>query len=131
MRQATTLDWRSKGLNADDGKAIACLISSGALASLQTLWLNHNQIGDAGMIAFAEALKPNSNFPMGALASLKELYIGGNQIGDSGMKAFSAVLSSGALDTLTYLYLYNNPASNSAKDTMKAVASNRSISLSI
>ena len=65
VRQATVLDWQGKGLNDDDCKAIACLISKGALASLTVLHLELNQIGDAGMIAFSEALKPNSNFPMG------------------------------------------------------------------
>jgi hypothetical protein len=81
-------------------KAFSSALSSGALASLQTL-----SFGDA--------------------------YLGGNNIGDEGMKAFSSALSSGSLASLQSLFLYNNPASNSAKDTMKAVASNRSISLYI
>ena len=75
--------------------------ASGALGSLQQLWLQGNQIGDAGMIAFAEALKPNSNFPMGSLASLTRLDLSINQIGDEGMKAFSTALSSGSMGKLT------------------------------
>jgi hypothetical protein len=46
VRQATTLDWNNKGLNDDDGKAIACLISSGSLGSLQELWLHTNPASD-------------------------------------------------------------------------------------
>ena len=67
VKGATTLDWGSKGLNDDDCKVIAWLVCSGALGGLTKLSLSYNQIGDAGMIAFSEALKPNSNFPMGAL----------------------------------------------------------------
>ena len=77
------------------------------------------------MVVFSSAVS------RGALASLKKLYLHYNQIGHEGMKAFSLALSSGSLNSLTNLYLSNTPASNSAKDTMKAVASNRSISLSI
>ena len=67
MRQATTLYWFSKGLNDDNVKAIACLISSGALPNLVNLQLNYNQIGDTVMIAFADAIKPTDEFPMGAM----------------------------------------------------------------
>ena len=124
VRQATNLNWRSKGLNADDGKAIACLISSGSLDKLTWLGLWDNQIGDEGIKAFSSALSS-------ALATLTWLDLDSNQIGDEGMKAFSGALSSGALGSLLELEIGNNPASNSAKDTMKAVASSRGISLSI
>ena len=60
-----------------------------------------NQIGDSGMIAFADAIKPTAEIPMGALASLG------------------------------WLYLVNNPASDSAKNAVKAVASSRGINLTI
>ena len=52
------------------------------------------------MIAFSDALKPKSNFPMGALATLTYLDLESNQLGDEGMKAFSTALSSGALPSL-------------------------------
>ena len=101
MRQATTLYWYSKGLNDDHVKAIACLISSGALPNLVDLRLSSNKIGDTGMIAFADAIKPTDEFPMGALASLTKLWLNHNQIGDEGMHAFSAAISSGSMGKLT------------------------------
>ena len=75
------------------------------MGSLQKLYLNGNQIGGAGMAAFAEALKPN---PSGALATLTRLDLRYNQIGDEGMKVFSTALSSGALGSLTLLGLDGN-----------------------
>jgi len=53
--------------------------------------------------------------------------IDNNKIGNEGMKAFSIALSSGALASLQYLHLNNNPASDTAKNTMKVVASSRGI----
>jgi hypothetical protein len=47
------------------------------------------------------------------------------------MEAFSAALSSGALGSLEKLLLGGNLASDSAKNAVKAVASSRSINLTI
>ena len=108
----------------DEGmKAFSSALSSGSLASLETLGLHNNKIGDEGMKVFSTALSS------GALASLKGISLNGNQIGHEGMKAFSTSLSNGSLNSLTNLYLHNNPASDTAKNTMKAVASNRNIYL--
>ena len=110
----------------DEGMmAFSTSIASGSLASLEQLGLQSNQIGDEGMKAFSTALSS------GSLASLKGISLNGNQIGHEGMKAFSTSLSNGSLNSLTNLYLHNNPASDTAKNTMKAVASSRGIYLSI
>jgi Leucine-rich repeat (LRR) protein len=104
---------------------------SGALASLQYLWLHHNQIGDEGMKAFSSALSS------GALASLHILYLNNNQIGDAGMKAFSAALSSESRMKLTLLYLSGNQIGSAGMISFanaiegRALTSLRSLSLDI
>jgi Leucine-rich repeat (LRR) protein len=88
----TELYLDEKNLNAVDMITFSQAIANGALAQLESLVLYSNKIGDTGMIAFAEALKPNSNFPMGALGSLKQLDLSFNEIGDVGMVAFAEAL---------------------------------------
>ena len=66
-------------------------IGNGSLRQLAKLILYDNQIGDAGMIAFAEALKPTDNFPMGSLRHLTELHFAFNQISDTGMVSFASL----------------------------------------
>jgi hypothetical protein len=61
----------------DGMKAFSSALSSGALASLQRLFLSRNLIGDEGMKAFSSALSS------GALASLIYLGLGSNRIGDA------------------------------------------------
>ena len=53
------------------GLAKAC--ASGAVGALQKLFLNNNQIGEAGMTAFAGAIGTN-----GALPALKAVYLFNN-----------------------------------------------------
>ena len=48
--------------------------ASGALDNLNDLWLNDNQISDAGLSALAKAITPGPS-GKGALASLKDLYL--------------------------------------------------------
>ena len=63
-----------------DGEGInnlSMFIASGALGALERLYLNGNKIGDAGMTAFADAIRTS-----GSLANLNALYIWSNQIGD-------------------------------------------------
>ena len=69
------------------------------MCHLQTLWLNDNNIGDAGLTALAEAVES------GALASLESLFLNGNGIGDEGMSALAKAITpdkdgKGALDKL-------------------------------
>ena len=56
-------------------------VGKGALASLDTLNLSDNEIGEAGMTAFADAVGK------GALPQLEILFIYGNRIGDDGISA--------------------------------------------
>ena len=66
----------------DEGiKAFSSALSSGSLGSLTHLDLDNNRIGDAGMIAFANAIKPTDEIPMGSLASLKTLYVDDGPMG--------------------------------------------------
>ena len=74
-------------------------LGKGALPALETLWLNENQIGDAGLSALASACAS------GALPKLTELYLQWNKIRDTGMAAFADALSKGALDHLTVCWL--------------------------
>ena len=65
-----------------------------ALPVLETLFLNDNEIGDAGLTSFSGALA------RGALPNLVKLFLDNNQIGDEGMKSLSEALDSGALANL-------------------------------
>ena len=69
-----------------------------AMANLQELWLNRNQIGDDGMKALADVLKS----PKGALASLQQLYLQNNNITDDGFETLMPLLKKGGkLSNLT------------------------------
>ena len=65
----------------------ARFFARGALAQLTRLDLEANRIGDAGLTALAEAIKPAADNASGALASLKSLNLRRNTIGDDGMRA--------------------------------------------
>ena len=53
----------------------------GALPQLQKLFLSRNQIGDEGMAALADAIKPVSAGGSGALVSLKALQMDDGPLG--------------------------------------------------
>ena len=76
----------------------------GALASLQTLGLSANRIGDDGLKALAEACRAG-----GALASCQTLVLESNLIGDTGMKALADACAMGALPQLEAVTLWGNP----------------------
>ena len=97
-----TLDISFKQIEDEGMKVFSSALRSGALASLEILYLGSNQIGDEGMKAFSTALSS------GALASLQDLDLSVNQIGHEGMKAFSAALCSGSLASLEHLELQKN-----------------------
>ena len=94
--------------NAHVAGAVITLISNGSLGNLIVLDLSDNQIGDAGMIALANAIKPTTENPMGSLANLILLFLSGNKIGDEGMKALSSAIASGSLGNLIVLDLSDN-----------------------
>ena len=101
-------------------------LNSGSLASLEALDLSANQIGNEGMIAFADAIKPTDEFPMGSLASLEDLRLWDNTIGDKGMKVFSSALSSGALASLQRIYL-GDETMGALHPALKVVCEDRGI----
>ena len=59
-------------------------LAIGALANLEGLVFNRNQIGDVGIQAFVSAV---ANL---ALPRLRVLSLGANRIGDAGMTALAA-----------------------------------------
>jgi hypothetical protein len=69
----------------------------------EVLGLFDNNISDAGMISFAEAVRS------GSLAALTRLELHRNQIGDAGLSAFSSAIATGALPKLEYLSVGGNP----------------------
>ena len=79
-------------------KCLALNVSRGsaplALASLESINLSLNQIGDAGVTSLASACAK------GALPLLKELFLSRNQIGDAGVSALAGACASGALAQL-------------------------------
>ena len=56
-------------------EALAKATINGAMANVTFLDLSVNQIGDNGMAAFAQAIKPTSEGGSGALPALTELYM--------------------------------------------------------
>ena len=92
-----------KGGAPSDGKRLRAQGEDSApLAQLKKLYLQVNQIGDAGYIALADA------FGKGALAQLEKLSLDRNQIGDAGCTALADAFGKGALAQCTILELSNN-----------------------
>ena len=71
------------------------LLRSGALGSLQRLFLQEVQLRNEGMKVISTAMSS------GSLANLTELNLGRNQIGDEGMQVFSTAIRSGSMGKLT------------------------------
>ena len=81
----------------------------GSLGNLQVLYLSYNQFGDAGMAAFANAIKSTPENPMGSLGHLTRLDIANNKIADPGMVSFSDAIAKGALPKLKIIVIGGNP----------------------
>lgn len=77
-------------------------VASGALASLKELRLNRNKIGNDGIVSLSSAIAG------GALLNVKVLDLEVNQIGNEGIMAFSSAVVGGGLTKLETLNLYNN-----------------------
>ena len=69
--ESAVLNLSGRHLGDDDVSAIASACANGAMANCRTLGLNDNQIGDVGIAAFAQAIKPVSEGGNGALAQLQ------------------------------------------------------------
>ena len=94
------------------------------MCHVQELWLIDNNIGDAGLTAFAKAVES------GALPQLEKLYLDQNQIGDVGMQALTGAVSKGALAPGAEVYLnYNNSATETGKQAMRDAANARGLSV--
>ena len=106
LNEATSLDMRSmKWGDAEMTKLAAALEychARGALAQLTTLYLQGNQIGDAGCTTLAEACG------RGPLAQLTRLLLDEAKIGDAGCTALAEACGRGALAKLTMLGLGRN-----------------------
>ena len=89
-------------------KSLAEALVSGALPKLRFLWLGNNRIGDDGMTAFAQAVKPVSEGGSGALPAVTTLDLRKNNFGDAGMTALASAVGSGALPQLLELWLQDN-----------------------
>ena len=77
---------------------------------LQQLWLNENQIGDAGVAALLRPLAGGV-----ALPNLGTLLLDHNQVRRAGVAAVVDALGAGALPKCKNLLLSDNPAGPSAQ----------------
>ena len=81
------LDLSSVGLSDDACKGMFSSLAIGAMANVTFLDLSVNQIGDNGMAAFAQAIKPTSEGGGGAMESLKELWVNDGHLEYPALKA--------------------------------------------
>ena len=97
-----TLDLCDRALRSKDMEVLGLALISGALPSLEYLFLGNNQIGDVGLSALAEAVGK------GALPALQTLALSHNNIGDAGLSALAEAVGKGALPALEHLELTAN-----------------------
>jgi Leucine-rich repeat (LRR) protein len=103
-------------------ESLSSAIAMVFMGKLQKLFLHRNKIGDSGMIAFANAIKPTPENPMGSLGNLEQLFLCENQIGDEGMKSLSSAIASGSMGKLEKLSLrFNNIGEAGMKSFAKAI----------
>ena len=94
-------------------------ISIGSMGALQYLYLNHNQVGDSGMVTFSEALGS------GSLRALEDLNLCYNQIGDAGTVEFSRSITIGSLPACKMIIVEDENPGNAAP--LKAACEKRGI----
>ena len=100
MRALTYLDLEHNQIGDPGMIEFSRSIAIGSLGALQKLFLYGNQIGDAGMVEFSRAITSGSR------ANLEELLLGGNQIGNASMVALVGAI--GSLPSMTLLSIQNN-----------------------
>ena len=74
--------------------ALSCV--AGSLTNLKRLWLNYNQIGDAGIQALSDVIDTS-------LENLTALYVDHNRISEPGWAPFEAALARRASTSLRRL----------------------------
>ena len=90
------------GINDEDMSLISrWLVNRGALATVKTLSIAANFIGDAGVGALAES--------SGDLTALCSLSLFGNQYGHAGIQTLAVAIRDGHLESLETLYVDAGP----------------------
>ena len=99
--------------------ALASAITRAALASLDTLYLHSNQIGDTGLAAFSAALTGT------VLPGVEKLWLYNNRLGNPGLTALADAIARGGLASLQSLHVEGNTAASkeSLQAPMDALAS--------
>lgn len=90
-------------------ESLASILNRGALPNCKELILSNNNIGDAGIAALAQAIKPGGS---GALSQCTVLQLGSNTFGDAGIIALADACRRGALPKCQILSLDDNYISN-------------------
>ena len=76
-------------LKIDDAALGTLIAALPNIPKINQIWLNNNQIGDAGAKALCEALPASG---------IKKLWVNGNKFGDEGLKAFADMLTKTEID---------------------------------
>ena len=108
IRVATQLNWSRRNLTDADCHVIADIFRANSAYTINPLVgmfsLNHNNVGDEGMVAIADALKLSNSL----LAKCTDVWLNNNSIGDEGVCALADSLKAGAMPKLHKLYLNDN-----------------------
>lgn len=101
---------------------LAASLQRGAMPRLEQLVLSPNKIGSGGAMALAAAMR--SRGPRGlTLRNLKVLSLRSNEIGDDAVIEITNALREGALQSLQYVDLTDNPLNSTLKTRMGLVRS--------
>ena len=105
----------------DDELMITLAHAMGSMANLQELFLAGNQIGDAGMQAFADAIGK------GSIGALEYLNLAVNEIGDAGLQALAGVIGNGSMGALERLGLSSNQIGDAGLQSLAGAIGNGSL----
>ena len=112
----TELDLNEKSIGTEGGMVVAGLLP--AMASLTSLIIYSNQLGDEGMGAIANALKDST------VSQLASLDVCNNKIGPKGAEALAAWLAVCA--SLTLLDVRHNPLDEEGEAVVRKAVEGRS-----